>query len=197
MSILVLTTGGTIGAEAYTNPVHPPEFSTMPVAEQDYVIDALSKPALSKYPVRGISLEQRDSKMIDQTYLDQMIDIMGQAPERNILITHGTDRILNTSGYLYTLMQKKHPSLQNRTLILTGAMTPLANGPISDGYQNIRFSLNLFVAAQKLTKSQIYIVLSDYANNEWQAQLYPFKPGLYVKVYAADGRYHHLQKNGD
>jgi hypothetical protein len=41
MSILVITTGGTIGAMPYKDLKHPPKISTMPAKGQDFVRLAL------------------------------------------------------------------------------------------------------------------------------------------------------------
>ena len=192
MSILVLTTGGTIGALAYDDPSHPPKLSIMPEG-RDIVCEVLAQSEFQTYATRCLSLEPRDSKLIDVTYLEKMFDTAMTAPEGNILITHGTDRILNTADYFYQRF-KSHPSLAlHKRIILTGAMVPLANSAISEGFQNLNFSLQLFITPEKLTEAGVYIVLCDYQGRNWQPILYPYKPGIYEKFYANDARYHRLQ----
>lgn len=52
-----------------------------------------------------------------------------------ILITHGTDRIVETAQYLAL-----HP-IEGKTIVLTGAMIPYAFGTSSDGFFNLGSAL--------------------------------------------------------
>lgn len=52
-----------------------------------------------------------------------------------ILITHGTDRIVETAQYL-----ARHP-IEGKTIVLTGAMIPYAFGTSSDGFFNLGSAL--------------------------------------------------------
>lgn len=52
-----------------------------------------------------------------------------------ILITHGTDRIVETARYL-----AQHP-VEGKTIVLTGAMVPYAFGTSSDGFFNLGSAL--------------------------------------------------------
>lgn len=76
-------------------------------------------------------------------------------PSNMVLITHGTDTIVETAKYL----AKKE--IENKTIVLTGAMIPIAFGTSSDGFFNLGSSLAF-------------------------AQTLP--PGVYV---AMNGRYYH------
>ena len=64
MKILVLTTGGTIGALPYVNPLMPPAFSTVPSDQRDLVREFLEGTGVPQ--PRCISAEHRDSKLIDE-----------------------------------------------------------------------------------------------------------------------------------
>ncbi len=181
MSILVITTGGTIGALPYPDPKNPPEFSAMPPAGCDLVAVALTVFANT----RSISLEPRDSKLIDEAYRLNIAGLIREVPETAILITHGTDTMLQTADFFF---QRPVPG---KTIILTGAMTPLANGFESDGYRNLAFALEQ-LAMPGL--SPVNIVLCDFtADGEWQPRLYPYAPDRYEKFYAEDGRYNRLR----
>lgn len=68
----------------------------------------------------------------------------------NILITHGTDTMVETAIYL------SNHGLDNKTIILTGAIIPTAFGTSSDGYFNLGSSLAF---AQALNPG-IYIVMN-------------------------------------
>jgi L-asparaginase/Glu-tRNA(Gln) amidotransferase subunit D len=96
LPILVITTGGTIGALPYEDPRHPPEISSMPKNE-----DLVRKELQSRFVsvnTRCISLEPRDSKLIDLPYRENLLSVLTAAEETSILITHGTDTILATAA---------------------------------------------------------------------------------------------------
>ena len=81
-------------------------------------------------------------------------------------------------------------------------MIPLANGPQSDGYLNLEFSLKQlgrFASEAKKENNGVYIVLCDYERPDdeksaWKPHLYRFYPGYYEKFYAEDRRYSRLRR---
>jgi L-asparaginase/Glu-tRNA(Gln) amidotransferase subunit D len=198
MGILVITTGGTIGAEAYPDPEHPPEFSTMPKEGRDIVRETLSKPEFGFAHVSSVSLEAKDSKNIDEIYLKSVLSLIAAAPETEILITFGTDRILHAAEALFRDWAAF--GLDGKLLILTGSMTPLANGHTSDGHLNLTFALQQLERLDQITPSSertncnsVHIVLSDWEypdtrSGAWLPRLYPFSPGKFEKRFANDGR---------
>ena len=190
MKILVLTTGGTIGALPYVNPLMPPAFSTVPSDQRDLVREFLEGTGVPQ--PRCISAEHRDSKLIDEAYRRQLLLSIVEAPEDRILITHGTDTLLQTADFFHQQI-KQSTALANKVVLLTGAMTPLANGTESDGCQNLLFSLE--VLRQEQISRGVYIVLCDYEIAEtktgWKPRLYPYEAGRYEKFYDPDdGRRH-------
>ncbi|MGE3624298.1 MAG: asparaginase domain-containing protein [Bdellovibrionales bacterium] len=200
MSILVLTTGGTIGALPYEDPSNPPAFSEMPPDRRDLVCEALNGKSFSFAQTRCVSLPPRDSKEIDAGYRDSMLEKIVEMPEKLVLITHGTDRILGTAAYFYQ-HYKTVPGLANKAIILTGAMVPLANGPASDGFLNLEFSLRKLMEFENAAESgrralcRTYIVLCDHdVTGNWAPHLYPYAPGRYEKIYTADSRYNKIQE---
>lgn len=191
MTILVITTGGTIGALPYFDPLCPPRACTIPTDGRDIVRQHVESAYNTLYQTRCMTLELQDSSLITERYRQNIVDVLIAAPEENILITHGTDAILQTAEYLYqeALVNEK---LAAKKIILTGAMVPLANGKNSDGYQNLHFALRQLSAANA-NLPNVSIVLSDFdRNNIWRPRLYRFEPGRYQKVYALDGRYNRL-----
>jgi L-asparaginase len=74
------------------------------------------------------SLEMTDA---DRTLI---VDRCRQAAETRILITHGTDTMVETAGALAT-------SISRKTIVLTGAMIPYAFGS-SDGLFNLGSALS-------------------------------------------------------
>ncbi len=58
-----------------------------------------------------------------------------RSPHQRILITHGTDTMVKTAGYLV------NAGLKDKTIVLTGAMVPYAFGTSSDGFFNLGSAL--------------------------------------------------------
>ncbi len=67
-----------------------------------------------------------------------------------IIITHGTDRIVETATYL------AQTNIDNKTIVLTGAMIPYAFGHSSDGFFNLG---NALAFAQSLPVG-VYVVMN-------------------------------------
>lgn len=196
MSILVITTGGTIGAMPYFEFNYSSDFvSTMPPAGQDFVRDAIEK--IPGFKGRCISHDPRDSKLMDEAYRQGLLKLMEAAPEKKILLTHGTDTLLQSAGYFYQKCQT-NPTLAGKIILLTGSMIPLANGPESDGYLNLHFAYEQLQSLPAGTGTNIYIVLCDYEKEDqtgaWKPKLYPFQPGRYEKLYSEDRRYSRLRR---
>ena len=74
------------------------------------------------------SLEMKDS---DRDYLCEQI---AECELEKIIITHGTDTIVETAKYLAAKEFKK-------TIVITGAMIPYAFGTSSDGFFNLGAAL--------------------------------------------------------
>jgi L-asparaginase/Glu-tRNA(Gln) amidotransferase subunit D len=192
MGILVVTTGGTIGSLPYEDPPHPPKYSKMPDAGIDFVRDALKCEPFCRVENRCISFEPRDSKNIDAEYLARLSKLIGNADETHILVAHGTDGILQSAEYFF-----QHTDLKDKSVVLTGAMVPLANGSISDGYRNIEFSMSQL--SRPDIGPGIFIVLCGFEdmnsdNGAWAPRLYPYQPHTYEKYYASDVLYSRLRR---
>jgi len=183
--ILVLTTGGTIGALAHPDPRTPPPIVPMPPDGRDIVREILQA-EFRNFNARCISFEPRDSKFIDDDYLMKALKLIEAAPEDKILITYGTDALLRGANFFY-----RHAGLKK--IILTGSMTPLANGAESDGYRNLTCALKC-LRDDVCGDSCVNIILSDFNDaGIWVPRLYPFQPDKYEKFYDIDGRYNRLR----
>jgi L-asparaginase len=99
---------------------------------------------LSKMFVRGRSTLNIDIKtlmMVDSLEMtdadrDIIVHNCKSAKTHKIIITHGTDRMVETATEL-----AKEAELSNKTIILTGAMIPYAFGTSSDGFFNLGASM--------------------------------------------------------
>ncbi len=73
-------------------------------------------------------------EMTDLERADILEECIGTEANK-ILITHGTDTIVETAAYL------SEQSLSSKTIVLTGAMVPIAFGTSSDGFFNLGSAL--------------------------------------------------------
>ncbi len=67
-----------------------------------------------------------------------------------ILVTHGTDTIVETAAYL------AQAAIPDKTIVLTGAMIPYAFGSSSDGF----FNLGSALAFVQLLPAGVYVVMN-------------------------------------
>lgn len=180
---LVITTGGTIGALPVESIENMPHIKDMP-PDSDMVKEAL-KTEFSGWETRCVSLEPRDSNFIDQLYREHIAQLIEESAERRIIITHGTDTILETTQFFYERTKAYPDRYEDKAIIVTGAMVPLANGHFSDGFRNIEFS---FQQLSSTTVPSLSVVLFGYdvlgtRKGEWRPRLYPFVPGKYQRYY--------------
>ena len=69
---------------------------------------------------------------------------------KSIVITHGTDTMVKTAKYLAS------KGMKNKTIVLTGAMVPIAFGSSSDGF----FNLGAALAFAQILKPGVYIAMN-------------------------------------
>ncbi len=69
---------------------------------------------------------------------------------RHILITHGTDRMVETAKHLAL------SNIEGKTIVLTGAMIPYAFGTSSDGF----FNLGSALAFAQVLPPGVYVVMN-------------------------------------
>lgn len=73
-----------------------------------------------------------------------------RSQSNQIIITHGTDRMVETAGYL------AEQNIEGKTIMLTGAMIPYAFGTSSDGFFNLGSALSF---AQSLPPG-VYVAMN-------------------------------------
>jgi len=128
--ILVIMAGGTIDAEPYPDPKHPPVYST--TLKESLVPAAMKKLG---YECRFVQWSMKDSKEIGAGELQELARLIRDSAEREIIVTHGTDRMPENSRALQELLGGTE-----KIIVVTGAMMPLSNGPESDGYANLDYA---------------------------------------------------------
>jgi L-asparaginase len=137
--ILILTTGGTIDKVYFdarsTYEVGPPNIEIV-LGELDLAID---------YSVR--SLLKKDSLELTDDDRAIILQAVEQTDEEQILITHGTDTMVETARFL--------AGVRDKTIVLTGALTP-ALFKTTDALFNIGCAL----AAVQTLPAGVYIAMN-------------------------------------
>ncbi len=91
-----------------------------------------------------------DSLDMNEADRDIIVHNCKKSSSSRILITHGTDRMVETATYL------AEANLKDKTIVLTGAMVPYAFGTSSDGF----FNLGSALAFVQTLPQGIYIVMN-------------------------------------
>jgi L-asparaginase len=92
-------------------------------------------------------------------------------PHDKILITHGTDTMVNTAGFL------ADNGLEKKTIVLTGAMVPYAFGTSSDGF----FNLGSALAFLQTLPPGVYVVMNG-RYFDWKAVKKNKKTGYFEEL---------------
>ena len=124
MAILVLTTGGTIDKVYFD-------------ASSDYEVGEPTVPHVFReagvtVPWRLVSLFRKDSLEFTDADRAAVRQACAEAPETQILITHGTDTMTETAAVLLDIPDK--------TIVLTGALAP-ARFRVTDAIFNLGLAL--------------------------------------------------------
>lgn len=160
MSIIkIFTTGGSIDKT----------YSTL---ESDFVvgapqIDMILKEAIVNLDYEVESLFRKDSLDITDFDRQLIVDTVTACPHQHIIITHGTDTMVDTAKAL------QH--IEGKTIIITGAMQP-ASFKQTDAV----FNVGCAVSAVQILPAGVYIVMSgrvfdpDNARKNLQTNQYEF-----------------------
>ena len=92
-----------------------------------------------------------DSLEMTDADRDIIIHNCVKSKTHKIIITHGTDRMVQTATAL-----ANHPELADKTIILTGAMIPYAFGTSSDGF----FNLGAALAFSQSLQPGVYVCMN-------------------------------------
>lgn len=96
------------------------------------------------------TLMMLDSLEMTETDREIILHNVRRSPYEQILITHGTDTMEITAAYL------AKAGVEDKTVVITGAMIPYAFGDSSDGFFNLGSALS-FV---QLLPNGIYVVMN-------------------------------------
>lgn len=137
--ILVLTTGGTID-KAYFDAL-----SEYQIVESG--IPALIAEARVALPFRVMELMRKDSLELTDADRDLIAAAVREAPERHVVITHGTDTMTQTAKAL--------SGIAGKTIVLTGALSP-ARFAETDAH----FNLGMAFATVQVAAPGVWIAMS-------------------------------------
>ena len=139
MTVHIFTTGGTI------DKVYFDAKSTYQVGEPQ--IGELLAEANVGVPFRVTSLLRKDSLELDDADRALIAQRVAAAEETRVLITHGTDTMVETARALL--------DVSGKTVVLVGAMQP-ARLRVSDAFFNIGFAF----AATQLLPHGVYLAMN-------------------------------------
>lgn len=139
MGILVVTTGGTI------DKIYFDQKSTFQVGDPQ-IVDVLREANIT-IDYRVISLMKKDSLEITEEDRKVMLKTIQSQPEKQIVMTHGTDTMVDTAKHLM--------SITDKTIVLTGAMQP-AKFRLTDAVFNIASA----VTAVQVLPDGIYLAMN-------------------------------------
>ena len=138
-SLLILTTGGTI------DKIYFDDKSDYQVGEP--LIGDILKEFAVAFPFTVLPLMRKDSLHIEQADRELLKATIEQHEESHILITHGTDSMVETAKVL--------ASIPNKTIVLTGALNP-ASFRGSDA----EFNIGTAVGAVQSLPPGVYIAMN-------------------------------------
>ena len=137
--VKIFCTGGTI------DKVYFDALSDYQIGEP--VVGNILKEALAKFSFEVISILKKDSLEITDQDRDMIFDKVSMDACEHILITHGTDTMIDTAQRL--------EEIKDKTIVLTGAMQP-ARFRNTDAIFNIGYAIS---AAQHLPHG-IYLAMN-------------------------------------
>lgn len=154
MTIRIFITGGTfdkeyneLTGELYFKNTHVQEMLNLGRNRTQVALQTL-------FMIDSLNMQDSDREQIARHCIE--------APERHIVITHGTDTMAETARLLENLVQGK-------TIVLTGAMVPYKFGS-SDGL----FNLGSALAFVQTLPSGVYIAMNGRcftASNVWKNKI--------------------------
>lgn len=137
--ILLLTTGGTI------DKIYFDALSDYQVGET--VMAKLLEVARVKRPFRIEEITRKDSLELDDRDRALIHARVAAAPERHVIITHGTDTMTETARHLR--------GITGKTIVLVGALAPARFGE-----SDASFNLGMAFATAQLAPPGVYISMS-------------------------------------
>lgn len=140
MKITFIQTGGTIDKD------YPKTTKGWAFEIDEPAVERILEKLNPSFEYEILSAFKKDSLMIDENDRNQLLQLIKKIENDKIIITHGTDTMVETASFL--------SSISNKTIILTGAMKP-------ERFYNSDASINLGVAigAMNLLDHGVFIAM--------------------------------------
>ena len=144
--IHIIATGGTI------EKVYCPTAQTNVLRDRSILPDFLKQQVNIDVSGSFDQLMMIDSRDMDNSHRQIILESVTNHPAKKIVITHGTDTMVETAKYLKDNIK----SLAGYTIIFTGSMIPI------DGFSNTDagFNLGFAIACAKTLPQGIYICMN-------------------------------------
>lgn len=139
-----ITTGGTIDSQynIHTGSIQPLEESALPKFLSEYA-------KLDSTRLQHTALCMKDSRDLTESDFQNLCQVIEQSNLTHIVVTHGTFTLFDTARRLEKML-----TCNNKTIVLTGAMTPLTGFSVNDA----AFNLGSAITACPLLKSGVYVI---------------------------------------
>ncbi|MBC7777057.1 MAG: asparaginase [Phycisphaerae bacterium] len=129
----------------------------------------------------GVEIDIRTLMMVDSLEMRDedralIIHSCARTPATRILITHGTDRMVETARHL------AEADIKGKAIVLTGAMVPYAFGTSSDGF----FNLGSALAFAQILPPGVYVVMNG-RYFEWDRVRKNRQTGTFEELPDSDG----------
>ena len=141
MSILIIQTGGTI------DKIYPKSIQGWGFEIGDAAVDQILSGKKLSINYQIVSACKKDSTTLNENDLHHILDICQKSNEEQIIITHGTDTILDTAKHLSVIKDK--------TIVLTGSFLPYA---FKDS--DAEFNIGMAISAVQILNRGIYVSLN-------------------------------------
>ena len=162
--IAILTTGGTFDKQYNER--------TGALAFKDTHVPEMLRLGRCRLDVRVRPLMMVDSLEMTDADRRSVADACVAAPETRIVVTHGTDTMVETARVLAAVL----PGDSGKTIVLTGAMVPYAFGS-SDGLFNLGSALS-FVQA---LPAGVYVAMNG-RSFAWNAVRKNLETGVFERL---------------
>jgi L-asparaginase/Glu-tRNA(Gln) amidotransferase subunit D len=154
--IFLATLGGTIDSAPYSEAQgeYPKNATPMNcLMVPDAVTTIFNKLGLT-HPLEHRFICNRDSKLVFNQERRKLMNVIDQAADEGadrLIVTIGTDRMCKTARFVDSHLERRDISV-----IFTGSLLPLTNGPHSDGWSNLERALT-----HPVEPGIVYIGMSD------------------------------------
>jgi L-asparaginase len=139
MTLKIFTTGGSI------DKIYSTKSSDFVVADPQ--IDDILRDANVSVAHEIVSLMKKDSLEITPADRQLIVEAVTAAPQQRIIITHGTDSMIDTANAL--------TGIPDKVIVLTGAMQPAAFK-----HTDAAFNIGCAVTAVQTLPDGVYIVMN-------------------------------------